>query len=127
MSLKSIAEELHVSKPAVSTTINYGLQSGIIKKVYIKEYPRESFFEIKSDLMKTMLEPGLRKLSVMSDKLNKAAEMLERMPGGDEAEVEDLNKRISYMRRSFEILLEEYEKFEKRCIERLDEIKPNNY
>jgi DNA-binding transcriptional regulator GbsR (MarR family) len=125
MSLKSIAEELHVSKPAVSTNINYGVQSGIFKKVYIKEYPRESFFELRSDLMQSMLHPGFRKLNIMADKLAKALEMIEKSENDtDDREVEGLRKRIDFMKKSFDILLEEYQEFSERCVERLKEISP---
>ncbi|MFP4529154.1 MAG: hypothetical protein ACLFQX_11415, partial [Candidatus Kapaibacterium sp.] len=100
MSLKSLAVALHVSKPAVSTTVKYGLDSGIIKKVYIKEYPRENFFEIRSDLTQTMIEPGFRKLSIMNEKLGNALDMIRRR-GAEGESVDEIRDRIESIKFSF--------------------------
>jgi hypothetical protein len=75
--------------------------------------------------MQSMLHPGFRKLNIMADKLAKALEMIEKSENDtDDRDVEGLRKRIDFMKKSFDILLEEYQEFSERCVERLKEISP---
>ena len=71
MSLKDIAFRLNVSKPAVSTTIKIGAQLELFKKVYNPEFPRESFYEVKVEFMEMIIDPGLKKLKILTDQVKK--------------------------------------------------------
>ena len=110
ISLTEIAKNLHVSKPAVSTIINIAVQIGVFKKVYVQDYPRENFYQLDIDSMAMMIDPGIQKMQLLLDKFEKAISSMESSKELIKKN-EDLNKlykRLNFIKKSAEIVLEEY-------------------
>lgn len=110
ISLTHIAKELHVSKPAVSTIINIAIQLGAFKKVYVQDFPRENFYQLDIDSMAMMIDPGIQKMKLLLDKFEKSITMMEnskKILEKDE-ELKKIYKRLSFIKKSTEIVLEEY-------------------
>ena len=110
ISLTEIAKYLHVSKPAVSTVINIAVQIGAFNKVYVENYPRENFYQLDIDSMAMMIDPGIQKMQLFLDKFQKAIDLLESSKDFTEKneKLKQLHKRLNYIKKSAEIVLEEY-------------------
>lgn len=121
ISLKEITEKLKVSKPAISTNINIAVQLGIIRKVYMPEYPRESFFKVEDDYVAMMIDPGLHKLDIFIDQCKKAIGMLENsgLDFKSDNKLNDLYERLLVIKKGFDILQEEYNIFAEKLIKRI--------
>lgn len=128
MSLKEISERLQISKPAVSTTLNQGLHSSLFKKVYIPEYPRENFFEIGIDYMETMVEPGITKLRMLQKSFEKPLRILSENFElvTQNKSLEDLEKRLDYLNKAFDLLINEYILFSINVSNKLIELRKEN-
>ncbi len=125
ISLKDISRKLNVSKPAVSNTLNIGLQAELFKKVYNPDYPREGFYKVGVDFLEMMIDPGLKKLSLLRDKISEALKIMEESDIDIESDenIKSIYERTKYLCEAFEILLDEYNKFGDRIKERLKQLK----
>ena len=113
VSLKEIAEKLNISKPAVSTTINFGIQSGMIKKHFNPDFPRESFYYVEKDFIGNIVDPGIKKLQTFQDKFVKAKDKMDEseMDINENKKLKYMYERIEYMMQAFELLVDEYKNF----------------
>lgn len=110
ISLTEIAKSLHVSKPAVSTVINIGVQIGAFNKVYCQDYPRENFYKLDLDSMAMMIDPGIQKMQLFLDNLKKAIDIMDSSKAivDRNKDLKKLYDRITFIHKSAEIVLEEY-------------------
>ncbi len=122
MSLSNISERLGVSKPAISNTISIGVHLGIFKKVYMQEYPREFFYVMNVEFLEMVIDPGIKKLSVLIDKFKKAGRMIENEGEITDEELKMTYERVDFLIRAFEIVLEEYHRFGDVVKERIREL-----
>ena len=123
VSLKDMTNKLHVSKPAISATVNIGLQFGVFIKVYNPQYPRENFIKLNVDSMEMLIRPGMKKLSILHTKFKKALDELKdsSIEKSKDTEFDTVEKRLDYMTLAFRIFLDEYEIMSQIVI---DKIKP---
>ena len=125
MSLKEISEKLHLSKSSVSTNIRIGVQMELFKKVYVKGQPREDFYEVANDFVDLVTRPGIKKLELLTAKINGARDILEQSASEikNDDKLKALYKKIMYLDRSFEVFNEEYKKFAERVEARTNLLK----
>jgi DNA-binding transcriptional regulator GbsR (MarR family) len=125
VSLKEIAVKLQISKPSASNNLRYGVHSEMFKKVYNSDVPREDFYMLGIDFMEMMIDPGIKKLSLLGEKFNEAKKFLdenyEKIKDDEKSML--LYKRLSYLVKAFKVLLEEYHVFGEKIQERLKELK----
>lgn len=124
VSLKDISDKLAISKPAISTALNSVYELGLFKKIYMPEFPRESFYKVGTDSMELMIDPGLKKLQLLIDRFDSSLNMINKHMKGDEApdELKGLFNRILLNKMAYEILLEEFVIFGNKVCSRMDEL-----
>jgi DNA-binding transcriptional regulator GbsR (MarR family) len=120
VSLKEISAKLNVSKPAVSSTVNIGLQYGVFTKYYHNEYPRENFVRLKYDSLEMLVNPGRKKLENLYDKFKKGVELIDNMDidNKEKEDLESIHVRMKYITECFKIFLDEYEKMSEIVIKK---------
>lgn len=125
MSLKEISEVLKISKPAASNNLRYGLQVELFRKVYNSDLPREDFYMLGLDFMEMLIDPGLKKLKLLSEKFYQAKQNLDQNFDDikDDDGLMNLYNRLSYLIKAFDILLEEYKDFGSRIQQRLSKLR----
>ena len=124
LSLKEISAILRVSKPAVSSTVNIGLQYGVFTKHYHKDYPRENFVRLKYDSLEMLVNPGRHKLANLYDKFKKGVELMDDMDISKEEknELVSIHVRMKYITECFKIFLEEYGKMSEVVINKFRDL-----
>ncbi len=127
VSLKEIAEKLKISKPAISTTIKYGMQTEMFKKVYVPENPREYFYTMGIDFMEMMIDPGLKKMQMFIDRISDVIKFVENSGSlnAKDADLMELYERLKYLEKAFGIVLGEYHIFGKRVRQKLSDLRDN--
>lgn len=125
VSLKEMAEKLNLSKASVSNYAGIGAYLGVFRKTYNPDLPRENFYEIRfEDAMETIIDPGIKKLSSLSEKFEKAAKKIESVPNYEESDrLKELYLRMIHMKTIFDIVIEEYELFGDKIRKRMDELR----
>lgn len=128
ISLKEIAEKLEVSKPAVSTTVKIGLELGMIQKSYNPKMPREYFFSLNMHSMDMIIDPGLKKLDMLNQKINIVLKQLQ-----DYGKIVDTNDELrllkdtlKWLNKTHQIIYEEYIIYSERVKERMNDLKNEN-
>lgn len=122
-SLTNIADRLKVSKPAISNTLQLGLQSGLFTKVYIPDSPREGFYTVTIDFLEMLVDPGLKKLTMLLEKMEKARQILIDEDYQKYESTTNLYNRLDHLVKAFYILLEEYKEFGDRIKDRIGKLK----
>lgn len=119
VSLSEISRVLKVSKPAVSNSINQAVSLGILRKIYIPEFPRENFFLSETDTVDFMLKAAEMKTGQVLAILDKALAII------DESVIDDgIKKRydkVMRTKRMFQIIKDEYLDFTGRVKQKLSE------
>jgi DNA-binding transcriptional regulator GbsR (MarR family) len=123
VSLKEMTNRLNVSKPAISATVNMGLQYGVFSKVYNPKFPRENIIKLNIDSMEMLIAPGMKKLSTLFDKFSNASKRLEEKANSkyNDTGFDIIEQRLMYLTESYKIFLDEYKKMAQIVI---DKIKP---
>lgn len=122
-SLTNIADRLKVSKPAISNTLQLGLQAGLFTKVYMPDSPREGFYQVTIDFMQMLIDPSLKKLNMLVEKMEEAKQMLIDEDYSKSESTVQLYNRLDHLVQAFYILLDEYKEFGDRITKRIEELK----
>lgn len=125
VSLSEIAEKLKISKPAISTTMKYGLQGEMFKKVYVHENPREYFYTMGIDFMEMMIDPGIKKMRMLIDRITDAKRFVEKSGSlqSKDNDLTELYDRLVYLEKAFGIVLDEYHIFGKSVRAKLSDLR----
>ena len=121
VSLKEISARLKVSKPAVSSSVNTGLQYGAFKKQYNPDFPRENFLQLRYNSIEMLINPGNRKLYNLHEIFSESVKILEEMNIKKEnnAELFKINNRMKYLSECFKIFLDEYDKMSEVVVDKI--------
>ncbi|MFH1052450.1 MAG: hypothetical protein V1779_16145 [bacterium] len=124
VSLKEMAKKLNVSKPAVSSTINMGIQYGVFRKQYNADFPRENFMQLRYNSMEMLINPGNRKLQLLYEKFSESVKLIEEMGNKREKdeELKQIYNRMKYLTECFKIFLDEYEKMSKIVVDKIKDL-----
>ncbi len=124
VSLKEISKKLKVSKPAVSSTVNAGLQYGAFKKQYNPDFPRENFMQLRYNSMEMLINPGNRKLQLLYEKFSHSVELMEKMAVKKEKDLElyKIYNRMKYLTECFKIFLDEYNKMSEVVVDKIKDV-----
>ncbi len=124
VSLKEMSKKLKVSKAALSTTLSSAILLDLLKKVYVPEHPRENFYVLKADYMESILEPGLKKINLWSQRMDKALDIFDQNKGQmNNDAARKAYKKIQFLNDSLHIVKEEYFKFGDRIKTKIQELK----
>lgn len=114
VSLSDIARKLNVSKPAVSNTINQVVSSlDLFQKVYMPDYPRESFYTSNFVSLDYLYKASEKKIQSFRKILEKAIEIIDKNREAVQ-EHEGLRKVSDNIHKTkilFEFISDEYSNF----------------
>lgn len=129
VSLKEISDKLNISKPSASNNLRFGLQIEMFKKVYHSEFPREDFYILGVEFMEMLIDPGLKKLTLLSEKFVYAKKILDvhLTEVEKDEQLSKLYKKLDYLIVAFKILLEEYKKFGDTIQQRLSKLREDKF
>lgn len=124
VSFKEMSRKLKVSKPAISSTVNIGLQYGVFKKFYNPEFPRENFMQLRYNSMEMLINPGIKKLNYLYEVFSDGVKLMEGMGIKNEKNMEliIMYNRMNYLKECFKIFLDEYEKMSEIVVEKIREL-----
>ncbi|MDA3844584.1 MAG: hypothetical protein PF588_09480 [Candidatus Kapabacteria bacterium] len=122
ISLKECAAKLKVSKPAVSTTMNMGVQMDMFLKTQHPDFPRESFYSIGIEFMEMIIDPGIAKLNMLNDKIWNAMRMLQESKYAKDSEIKKISERVEHLYKGFNVTIEEYKIFGDKIKQRIRDL-----
>lgn len=113
LSLTTLAEKCHISKPAMSNAAASATQLELIKKVFNKDSPREDFYECKPALLENILASGTVKVESMFKFFEDALEKMPENPDFLEKETEETRRKYLEMRDIIKFHLDSYNMIKK--------------
>ena len=124
VSLKEISRKLKVSKPAISSAVNIGLQYGVFKKQYNPDFPRENFMQLRYNSLDMLINPGNKKLNYLYEIFSDGVKLIEEMGIKNEKDWEliSLYNPMKYLKECFKIFLYEYEKMSEIVLGKIKEL-----
>ena len=125
ISLKKISSKLEISKPAASINIKHLDDIGMVRKVFVPEFPRENFYEVTFDSVEMLYDSVLKKINMMKSSFSNILKCFSEKTVGN-LEKQRLNyvrKRIKKLDDSLSIYLDEYKELNDRMKIRINGLK----